>query len=196
MHIPATEIRCQEKTKGGVCYEVILAEAEGNATAPPAVVARRPTTPPEPKSVQDIADKLRAAEERRQSLEATKMAALQAKMQRIEDASKKKDEQTHQFITATKEALDQKMEVHVEKREAYIADLRTKIKDHIDQVEKTRLTLEQQTEEVRNAIEEKLKTASAQRDENIKRMLERLKEHVSYMCMIYVSQHVDQIAGT
>lgn len=46
-------------------------------------------------------------------------------------------------------------------------------------MEKTRLTLEQQTDEVRTAIEEKLKTASVQRDENIKKMLERLREHVS-----------------
>lgn len=43
----------------------------------------------------------------------------------------------------------------------------------------TRLTLEQQTAEVYKAIEEKLNTAAAQRDENIKKMLERLREHVS-----------------
>lgn len=36
-----------------------------------------------------------------------------------------------------------------------------------------------QTNEVRNAVEEKLKTASAQRDENLKKMVDRLKEHVS-----------------
>lgn len=63
-----------------------------------------------------------------QNLEANKMAALAVKMQKIEDASKKKDEQTSQFISQTKEALDQKMEIHVEKREAYISDLKTKMK--------------------------------------------------------------------
>jgi hypothetical protein len=36
-----------------------------------------------------------------------------------------------------------------------------------------------QTNEVRIAVEEKLKIAAAQRDENIKKMLDRLKEHVS-----------------
>jgi hypothetical protein len=46
-------------------------------------------------------------------------------------------------------------------------------------VEKTRLSLEVQTNEVRLAVEEKLKIATAQRDENIKKMLDRLKEHVS-----------------
>lgn len=72
-----------------MCYEVILAEPEDEAKAP---AVKRPTTPPEPRSVQDIAEKLRAAEERRQSLEANKMASIQAKMQRIEEASRKKVE--------------------------------------------------------------------------------------------------------
>lgn len=49
-------------------------------------------------------------------------------MQKIEEASRKKDEQTYQFISQTKEALDQKMETHTEKREAYITDLKTKLK--------------------------------------------------------------------
>lgn len=56
------------------------------------------------------------------------MAAITAKMSKIEEASRKKDEQTTQFITATKEALDQKMGLHEEKREAYITDLKTKLK--------------------------------------------------------------------
>ena len=49
----------------------------------------------------------------------------------------------------------------------------------LESVEKTRLSLDQQTEEVRSAIEEKLKTATAQRDENMKKMVDRLKDHVS-----------------
>jgi hypothetical protein len=36
-----------------------------------------------------------------------------------------------------------------------------------------------QTDEVRVAVEEKLKIAAAHRDENLKKMLDRLKEHVS-----------------
>lgn len=56
----ATEIRCQEKTRGGVCYEVILAQPE--VTVPP----KRPASPQNKNmSAQDIADKLKAAEERR-----------------------------------------------------------------------------------------------------------------------------------
>lgn len=50
-------------------------------------------------------------------------------------------------------------------------------------VEKTRLTIEQQTEEVRVAIDEKLKNASGKRGENIKSIVERLKEHVSILLL-------------
>lgn len=63
-----------------------------------------------------------------QQLESNKMAVLSAKMSKIEEASRKKDEQTSQFIIATKEALNQKMGLHEEKREAYITDLKTKLK--------------------------------------------------------------------
>ncbi|XP_050307120.1 uncharacterized protein LOC126743897 isoform X5 [Anthonomus grandis grandis] len=172
----ATEVRCQEKTRGGVRYEVILGEPDAKA-APP----KKPLSPKNSVSVQDIEEKLKAAEERRLQLESSKMAALSAKMQKIEEASRKKDEQTSQFITATRDALEQKMGTVTEKREAYITDLKTKLKDHIENVEKTRLSLEQQTDEVRSAIEEKLKTASVQRDENIKKMLDRLKEHNEHL---------------
>lgn len=184
----ATEVRCQEKTRGGLCYEVILGEADVKATPP-----KRAGSPPNKNmTVQEIEEKLRAAEERRLQLELNKITALSAKMQKIEDASRKKDEQTNQFILNTREALEAKMENHVGKREAYITDLKSKLKDHIENVEKTRLTLEQQTDEVRTAIEDKLKTASELRDENMKKMMERLKDHVSntfYIvkyCMFYV----------
>lgn len=66
------------------------------------------------------------------------MAAIAAKMAKIEEASRKKEEQTNAFIATTKEALDAKMDHHVGKREAYIGDLRAKVKDHLEGVEKTR----------------------------------------------------------
>lgn len=47
------------------------------------------------------------------------------------------------------------------------------------EIEKTRETLEQQKSIERVAIDKKLKTAANMRDENIKKMLDRLKEHVS-----------------
>lgn len=59
--VSATEVRCQEKTRGGLRYEVILGEPEIK-TIPP----KKQLSPKNSMSVQDIEDKLKAAEERRQ----------------------------------------------------------------------------------------------------------------------------------
>lgn len=59
------------------------------------------------------------------------MATLAAQLSKIEEASRKKDEQNHAFIHQTKEALEQKMELHTEKREQYISEIKTKLKDHV-----------------------------------------------------------------
>lgn len=120
----ATEIRCQEKSKGGLCYEVILAE--------PTVPKRAPSPPQQSPTQQTaIEDKLKAAEERRLSIEANKLAALTAKLSKIEEASRKKDELSAAFITATRESLDAKMNNTEEKREAHIAELKNKLKEHV-----------------------------------------------------------------
>uniref|UniRef100_A0A1B6LG97 Stathmin n=1 Tax=Graphocephala atropunctata TaxID=36148 RepID=A0A1B6LG97_9HEMI len=129
----ATEIRCQEQSKGGLKFDVILADPAATPPAP-----KRTQSPTRTKSVENIEEKLKAAEERRLSLEASKIASIAAKLSKIEEASKKKDEQTSVFITQTKEALDQKMETHVEKRDAYLSIIKTKLKDHEKRAEMVR----------------------------------------------------------
>lgn len=64
-------------------------------------------------------------------MELNKVAALSAQIMKIEEASRKKDEQTNSFISNTREALEQKMETHIGKREAYINDLKNKMKVNI-----------------------------------------------------------------
>lgn len=46
-------------------------------------------------------------------------------------------------------------------------------------VDKHKQSSEKQSEEVRTSMEERLRTASAQREEHLRKQLERLKEHVS-----------------
>lgn len=60
----ATEIRCQEKSKGGLSYEVILAEP---SVATPALKLSGPaaTAAPKPTSTEEIEKKLKEAEDRR-----------------------------------------------------------------------------------------------------------------------------------
>ena len=104
---------------------MILAQPTGTKRAPS----------PEPKaiSVQETAieEKLKAAEERRLSLEAHKLASLAAKLSKIEEVSRKKDELSAAFITATRDSLDAKMSNSEGKREAHIAELKNKLKDHV-----------------------------------------------------------------
>lgn len=59
----------------------------------------------------------------------------------------------------------------------------TLIQTQFVEIEKTRSSLEQQKEMERVAIENKLKAAALLREENMKKMQERLKEHVSTVAM-------------
>lgn len=170
-----TEIRCQEKSKGGLRYEVILAEPNVNQVQIPKVVQQNAV--PKPLSAQEIAEKLKAAEDRRLNLEAKKISGWNCKMAKIEEASRKKDELNAEFMSQTKEALINKMEHSEEKREAIISDLKEKLKVHAEEIKRNKEMLEKQKIEERNALNDKLKTAANLRDENIKRILERLREH-------------------
>ncbi|CAB3380437.1 Hypothetical predicted protein [Cloeon dipterum] len=172
-----TEIRCQEESRGGLRYEVILADPVTDTPPKPRPVSPTAKTP----DIESITEKMIAAEERRKTLEATKLNELKAKMSRIEEAAKKRDEKTQEFINATKSALDQKMKIHTEKHEEFLGDLISKVKDHLEIVDKHRQSTtesgDKMTEEVRNSLEERLRTASEQREEHLRKQLERLKEH-------------------
>lgn len=61
-------------------------------------------------------------------MEAKKIADWSAKMAKIEEAARKKDELNNEFMIHTKEALLTKMEHSEEKREAIITDLKEKLK--------------------------------------------------------------------
>ncbi|XP_055372484.1 stathmin-1-A-like [Condylostylus longicornis] len=167
------EIRSEGKSKGGLSFEVILS----NPATTDVKLPVRPTTPVKNVSAEEIEQKLKAAEERRISLEAKKMADLSNKLAKIEEASRKKDELNQEFIIQSKEALVTKLEKHTEKREEIITSIKEKLKIHSLEIEKTRNSFEQQKENEKAAIEEKLKIAETLREENKKKMLDRLKEH-------------------
>lgn len=71
------------------------------------------------------------------------------------------------------------MEQSEEKREALLSEIKEKLKIHSQEIEKARQLIEKQKFEEREALEEKLQAAATLREENIKKMLDRLKEHVS-----------------
>ncbi|KAI5742812.1 hypothetical protein M8J77_011553 [Diaphorina citri] len=145
----ATEIRCEEKSKGGIKYDVILAEPAG--TPPPLKTAA--DTPVILRS-ESIEEKLKQAEERRLSLEAEKIAKNAARRSKIEDAAKKRDEKENEFIEQTKETLEKRLEISSEKREALINDKMEKLKDHDRRVEEARLKKEKLEDSKENGCEE------------------------------------------
>lgn len=61
----ATEIRCQEKSKGGLRYEVILAEPNLAQVQIPKAIQQNEADTKTSLTAQEIAEKLKAAEERR-----------------------------------------------------------------------------------------------------------------------------------
>merc|ERR1719432_308128 len=69
------------------------------------------------------------------------------------------------------------MEESQEKREAHMASLKTKLKDHLEHVEKVRLSNETQAQEIQKQIDEKLRSADEKRDEMLKQLREKLRLH-------------------
>lgn len=63
-----------------------------------------------------------------QSIEQKKISDWSAKMSRIEEAGRKKDELNKEFAIQAKEALEAKMVVVEENREAIMTDLKEKLK--------------------------------------------------------------------
>lgn len=61
--------------------------------------------------------------------------------------------------------------------------MQTQLQSHTEEIKRNKEMMEQQKLEERNALNDKLKAAANLRDENIKRILERLREHVSCDCV-------------
>jgi len=129
-----TEVKCEEN-KGGLKFEVILAEANPTGTPPRRVPSPTNLTP---STIEKIEQKLKAAEERRVSLESTRKANIKAQLERASEAKEKRENYDETFKNSTKTALEQKLEATEEKREAYISDLKAKLKDHERRVEAVR----------------------------------------------------------
>lgn len=79
----ATEIRCQEKSKGGLCYEVILGQP---VTIPPLKQNKEQSSLVKKVSADEIARKLKEAEKRR----------LVRKINQIKEYRKNKPDNLHQ----------------------------------------------------------------------------------------------------
>ncbi|KAE8749526.1 hypothetical protein FOCC_FOCC003791 [Frankliniella occidentalis] len=163
----AVEIRAQETSKGGVKYEAILAEPA--IQSPP----KRNTSPLRtPKAT--VEEKLKAAEERRLSYEANKMAQLAAQMEKIEIIAKKREEE----VSKRKEALDKKIESAVEKRDAHISSVKGKAKEQTVKVELLAKKIDEEASKKKEALEKKIESHVEKREAHINSVKEKVKDHL------------------
>jgi len=172
-----------ETSKGGLKYEVILGESK--VVTPPRGTSPALTNVKPVISAEPIELKINAAAERRQSMEAERLAALALKFRKVEEVAKKKDDGLANFINSTKENLEHKMEATIGNRESRIADLKTKLSSHhVGRLQEVRQNLTEHEEKIKQELEAKLETAEKNREKMIQEKLETLKKHDEHVEMI------------
>lgn len=112
-------------------------------------------------------------------MEASRQASIGERLARLEEASRKREESNAAFVSTTQLALEEKFDVSSSNRDAHLNSLKAKIADHLGGVETVRKQLEVQSQELRDAINAKLSSAQENRDEQLRKFLDKLKEHVS-----------------
>jgi len=180
-------VSASEQSKGGIKYEVTIGEPK--VVTPPRVTSPTMSNNKTPLSAELIQQKLEAAAERRQSLEAEKLATLAEKMRRVEEATKKKEQEEKTFIHAAKETLEQKMGAHIENRESKISGLKAKLSNHhTEHLNRVRQNLEssvvEKEEKVEKELISKLEAAEKNREKVYQERLESLKKHDDKVEMI------------
>jgi len=176
----------RKSSKAGLGYDVVLSPAIKQGP--------RRTSPPTSPSVteDDIARKLREAEERKQSLDQLRMDSLTAQLARIEITQQKKEELVAEKSSKAKEVMESKLHVAEEKRSAQLQEVKDKMTDHMGKIEKAQKDLEHQLELARAAAEatlcEKMDTYKKNRDEEMEEMLKKIQDHTDKVNMVRSNQ--------
>lgn len=130
-----------KESAGGVAYDVILRPAT-RCTSP------KPTPPSKEHqrsfTQEDIDDKLRKAQERRESLESQKLEQLQKERDRAQQVLQKAQEENTTFSKSTQEKLRRSLELNKGNREAQIQALQERLREHekrIEEVRKNKLSI-------------------------------------------------------
>lgn len=170
----------QIETKSGLAFEVILTEAK--CATPQRLTPQK--TPIRNLTNDEIRFKLQKAEERRQSLELMKLASINEKNQKIEEAAKFREESNQIFSKQTEQKIISKMETNKENREAILSNLMERLKKTDGKINQIKEINEKETHMLKTKIESKLETAEENRLEKLNSLIERMKEH---------EKHVDEV---
>lgn len=125
-----------EKKAGGVAFDVILKPA--TAENPPPLHHHGSPTKEKPLSQADIERKLKEAEERRLSMEAAKLQALNKEKEKLLEASQKAHEKNEAFAKEAEKKLAEKMEASEEKKKAQEQARLERLKEHERHAEEVR----------------------------------------------------------
>jgi len=127
------------ETRGGIKYELVLEQATSEL---PAKVLQSPARNI---SAAEIEGKLKAAEERRQSLQAQKLEELKEMDTKIFELRDKRTECENVFKEEVRQSLEKKMEISKENRENIIKSIQDKAREHERRISEVRQNKENQT---------------------------------------------------
>ncbi|XP_021350755.1 stathmin-3-like isoform X2 [Mizuhopecten yessoensis] len=163
-----------KKSYGGVAYDYILKPAAMEVT-------NRPVSPPKdrPLTHDQIARKLREAEERRLSIEAQKVEFAAREKTKIQEVMSKSMEQEEQFARAAHAKLRRSMEITKENRKLQIMALQDKLRDHLARVEEVCKNSDSMAKDLnlKEKIDQKLEAKEENRKAQLQALLVRLKDH-------------------
>ncbi|XP_064485057.1 stathmin-4-like isoform X2 [Ornithodoros turicata] len=171
-----SEIRATEESKGGMKYELVLAD--------PCIESPIPKTTPKSLSAEDIDKKLKEAEERRQTLEALKLNSINEKLTRLVGVNQKKEESKQEFQEATRLSVLKKMETTEERRDAHIRSIQDKLREHGSHIQEVRKSLDAQSQEILSNLQKKLDSAAELRESQIGALQDRLKNHDAHIAEV------------
>lgn len=167
----------QVEAKSGLAFDVIINEAK----CPTPTRLTPQSTPVRNLTTDEIRIKLQKAEERRQSLELTRLALLSEKNLKIEEAAKSRDAAEQNFVKQTEQKLQVKMETNKENREALLNNLFERLRKTDSKINQIKDINERETRDLENKISNKLVSAEENRLDQINSLVDRLKEHEKHV---------------
>lgn len=170
----------REKAKqstGGVAYDVILKPASSDLTI------KSGSPPKEQRAItqEAIADKLKKAQERRESLETQKLEQLQKDRERAQQVLQKAQEENTTFSKSTQEKLRRSLELNKENRQAQIKALQERLREHRKKVADVCKNSESVSKDLEEKINQKFEKYDQNRRAQMQSLLERLREHDNHI---------------
>ncbi|XP_071329193.1 stathmin-3 [Trachinotus anak] len=138
------EVKDLNQRVSGQSFEVILKDPgqSGDKVHP-----QPSRTPPRRElSLEELQNRLEAAEERRKSQEALVLKQLAEKRDHVQEVLHKVHEENNNFSRKTEEKLNQKMEVNKEKREAHLSALKQRLREKAIHAAEVRRNKERQAD--------------------------------------------------